>query len=322
MKKTCTALCSCLLVLLLFWGCSIGPDTDLLDNELQRAVTTLNGSAAPAYHNQTDRIRIASFNIEIFGTTKAARVNVLWTLAHIATRYDIIAIQEVGSNGTPSDSTATTVMNTYVAKINSIAGSGAYSYVRGHQYAFVYRNATITKKASGLYSGSKTFTYKPLRANFAVKNGTFDFALLTIHTSPSVAKTEIPALQTAMSETRTYYNEQDVICLGDFNADGTYFSAGAAGASLNGWSTSTFITVIKNGVDTTVSTGNSYTYDRMQIYNGASYQDYTGYSSRLKFSSYYNVSLLEGTTTTAGKEDALSDHYPIYADFRKSADTN
>lgn len=297
-----------LVVLLVATNCSIGPDVVGVSDFESRAVTTLNGSAAPAYHNQSDRIRIASFNIQIFGTTKAARANVIWTLAHIATRYDIIAVQEVGSNGTPSETTATSVMNTYVAKINSIAGSGAYSYVRGHQYAFVYRNATITKKASGLYSGSKTFTYKPLRANFAVKNGTFDFAMLTIHTSPDKAVTEIPALQTAMSETRTYYNEQDVICLGDYNADGSYFSAGAAGGSLNGWSTTTYITVVKNGVDTTVSTGNSYTYDRMQIYKGASYQDYTGYTGVLKFASYYKVSMLEGTTTTAGKESALSDH--------------
>ena len=322
MKPTTGIVSVVLVMLFVLTNCSVGPDIAGVAEFESRAVTTLNGSAAPAYHNQTDRIRIASFNIEIFGTTKAGRANVLWTLAHIATRYDIIAIQEVGSNGTPSDSTATTVMNTYINAVNGIAGSGAYSYVRGHQYAFVYRNATISLKASGLYSGSKTFSYTPLRANFAVKNNSFDFAMLTIHTSPTVAVTEIPNLQTAMSETRTFYNEQDVICLGDFNADGSYYSAGAAGASLNGWATSTYITVIKNGVDTTVSPNNSYTYDRMQLYYGASYQDYTGYSGVLKFASYYNVSMLEGTTTTAGKEDALSDHYPIFADFRKNADTN
>lgn len=139
-----------LIMLLVATNCSVGPDITGVSDFESRAVTTINGSGAPAYHNQADRIRIASFNIQIFGTTKTARPNVLWTLAHIATRYDIIAIQEVGSNGTPSDSTATTVMNKYVAAINGIAGSGAYSYVRGHQYAFVYRNATITKKGSGL----------------------------------------------------------------------------------------------------------------------------------------------------------------------------
>jgi len=266
-------------------------------------------------------IKIASFNIQIFGATKVARANVLYTLAHIATRYDIIAIQEVGSNGTPSESTATTVMNTYLAKINSIAGSGAYSYVRGHQYAFVYKNSTISKKASQLYSGSKSFTYTPLVGNFAVKSGNFDFAMLTIHTSPTVATTEIPALTTAMSEVRTLYNEQDVICLGDYNADGSYYSPGSSGGDLAGFSSSTYVTVIKNGTDTTVSPNNSYTYDRMQLFT-ASAQDYTGNKGVLKFSSYYTISNLEGTTTTAGTEAALSDHYPIWAEFYAGRDTN
>jgi len=269
----------------------------------------------------TGTIKIGSFNIEIFGTTKISRANVLYTLAHIATRYDIIAIQEVGSNGTPTETTATTVMNTYIAKINEIAGAGAYSYVRGHQYAFVYKNSVITKKASQLYSGSKTFTYPPLAGNFSVKNGTFDFAMLTIHTSPTVATTEIPALTTAMSEVRTLYSEQDVICLGDYNADGSYYSPGSSGGDLAGFASSTYITVIKNGTDTTVSPNNSYTYDRMQLFT-ASAEDYAGVKGVLKFSDYYNISTLEGTTTTAGTEGALSDHYPIWAEFYVGRDTN
>ena len=269
----------------------------------------------------TGTIKVGSFNIEIFGTTKISRANVLYTLAHIATRYDIIAIQEVGSNGTPSESTATTVMDTYIAKINSIAGAGAYSYVRGHQYAFVYKNATITKKASQLYSGSKTFTYTPLVGNFAVKSGNFDFAMLTIHTSPTVATTEIPALTTAMADVRTLYSEQDVICLGDYNADGSYYSPGTSGGDLAGFSSSTYVTVIKNGTDTTVSPNNSYTYDRMQLYT-ASAEDYAGVKGVLKFADYYTISNLEGTTTTVGTEGALSDHYPIWAEFYTGRDTN
>lgn len=284
--------------------------------------TAYSSSTGGSTGGSTDTIKIASFNIQIFGSTKVSRANVLKTLAQIATRYDVIAIQEVGSNGTPSESTATSVMNAYIAKINEIAGAGAYSYVRGHQYAFVYKNSTITKKSSGLYSGSKTFTYTPLRGHFAAKNGNFDFSLITIHTSPSKAVTEIPALTTVMSETRTYYNEQDVICMGDYNADGSYYSAGTSGGDLNGFSSSTYTTVIKNGTDTTVSPNNSYTYDRMQFFKSASTEDYTGNKGVLKFSTYYNVSNLEGTTTTAGTEAALSDHYPIWAEFYTGRDSN
>lgn len=31
---------------------------------------------------------------------------------------------------------------------------------------------------------------------------------------------------------------------------------------------------------------------------------------------------LEGTSTTAGTESALSDHYPIWANFKVNSDTN
>lgn len=262
----------------------------------------------------SSRIRVATFNIQIFGPTKVGRPNVLKTLAQIATRYDVIAIQEVGSNGNPNDSTATYVMNAYVNRINQIAGPGAYSYVRGHQYAFVYKNSTIQKKGAGLYYGWKTFTYRPLQAYFKCKNGNFDFSLITIHTSPSKATTEIGYMKTAMYETYQRFGDWDVIALGDFNADGSYYNAGSNGASLNGWSTSTYKTIIKNGTDTTVSPYNNYTYDRIQAYAWVGSQ-YSGYKGVLKFANYYNISSLEGTSSTAGTEKALSDHYTCWAEF-------
>lgn len=280
---------------------------------VQDDVTGIADSAAAARYS-SNRIRVASFNIQIFGPTKVSRANVLWTLAHIATRYDVIAVQEVGSNGHPNDSTATAVMNAYINKINQIAGPGAYSYVRGHQYAFVYKNSSITKLSHGLYNGWKNFTYKPLQAYFRVKNGNFDFGAITIHTSPSKAENEIGYMKTAMYETKQRFNDWDVIALGDFNADGSYYSPGPDGGSLSGWSTSTYTTIIKNGTDTTVSTYNDNTYDRIQAYNWTASQ-WSGASGVLRFADHYNISNLEGTSRTAGTEKALSDHYPVWAEF-------
>ncbi len=278
-----------------------------------------SSSAAPV---SGAKIKIGSFNIEIFGTTKISRANTLRVLAQVATNYDIMAVQEVGSNSNPSESTATTVMETYIAEINSIAGPGAYSYVRGHQYAFVYRNSTINKHASQLYSGSQTFAYVPLVANFSVKSGNFDFSMISIHTSPSLANTEIPALKTVMSEVKALYNENDVICVGDYNADGSYYSAGTVTQGwLNGFDPSVYITAIKNGSDTTVSVNNTYTYDRMQMFTAYSTQDFTGTTGVLRFAEVYDISLCEGPSET-GIEGNLSDHYPVWAEFYADRDTD
>jgi len=242
-------------------------------------------------------------------------------LASIATNFSIIAIQEVGSNSNPSDSTCVTVLDAYVARINQLLGGTHYTYVRGHQYAFVYRTAHVSMDGYALYSGTKSFSYPPLAAKFSIPSKAFDFVLLTIHTSPTSASTEISYLPTAMAEMATLYSDPDVICLGDFNADGTYYNDGGdVQGWLAGFSPPSYTTVVPNGTDTTVSTGNTHTYDRIQLSQTAA-QDYTGTWGVVRFSQYYDISQCEGPSIT-GIEDNLSDHYPVWAEFWVNQDTD
>jgi len=283
--------------------------------------TSWSASATLGSYDIASRVRIGSFNIEIFGTTKASRPNTMTVLASIATNFSIIAIQEVGSNSDPSDSTCVTVLDAYVARINQLLGGTHYAYVRGHQYAFVYRTAHVSMDGYALYSGTKSFSYPPLAAKFSIPSKSFDFVLLTIHTSPTSATTEISYLPTAMAEVAVTHSDPDVICLGDFNADGTYYSDGGdAQGWLAGFSPASYTTVIPNGTDTTVSTGNTHTYDRIQHSQTAA-QDYTGTWGVLKFSQYYDISQCEGPSIT-GIEDNLSDHYPVWAEFWVNQDTD
>lgn len=255
---------------------------------------------------RNNRIKIASFNIQIFGKAKASRNNVMTVLAQIATRFDILAIQEVGSNGNPSEATTTSVMNRYINRINELAGSGAYSYVCRSQYAFVYRNITITLNQSDLYHGTQHLTYKPLIGNFSVNDGNFNFTIINIHTSPDQANSEIPSLTRVMEDVRNIYHERDVICLGDYNADGDYYTAGSIEQGwLNGFASDTYITVIKNGSDTNVDPSTNYTYDRMQLFSDSTSEDFTGNRDVLRFSRYYNINDLEGTEATRGNRESF-----------------
>jgi endonuclease/exonuclease/phosphatase family metal-dependent hydrolase len=261
----------------------------------------------------SDKVRIGAFNIEIFGPTKVGRTNTLTVLAKIASTYDLLAIEEVGSNGsTATEPTCTTVMDTYVARINQIVGSDSYAYVRGNQYAIVYRKGEFQVISSGLYSGSQSFTYTPLTAYLKSTIGNLDFAMVVIHTSPSVASTEIPTLKTAMTEVSTLYSEPDVICLGDFNADGSYYSEGT-GNDLAGFPSSTYITAIPNSADTTVAPS-SNTYDRIELSSSMA-SDCDLSSGVIQMGQVYDVSACEGPASTVGTEEALSDHYPVWAEF-------
>ena len=258
-----------------------------------------------------DTLKIGSFNIEQFGETKASSPNTLTVLSKIATTFDVLTIQEVGSNNSSAlESTNIAVMDAYVARINELAGSDSYAYVTNKQYAIIYRKATVQLVCNSLYSGTASFTYQPLTAYFRSIVGNFDFTMLVIHTSPLEAETEIPALKTAMVEVANKYNEPDVICLGDFNADGGYYTEGD-GNDLDGFSG--YITVIPNFTDTTVAPL-SNTYDRIQLTKSLA-SNYTNTWGVVRFAENYNLSKCEGTATTTGTESALSDHFPVWAEF-------
>jgi len=311
---------------LVFTGCSLFPDGQVAANLPPVDPGTGGGSVLPPPippsadpGTRTGPVKVGAFNIEIFGPTKAGRSVVLGVLAGIATTYDVLAIEEVGSNGIPSDSTATAVMDTYIARINQIAGAGSYAYVRGNQYAIVYRRSEFTLDASSLYSGTQTFTYQPLTAHLKSTRGNFGFAMLVVHTSPSKALTEIPELKVAMSEVGALYKESDVMALGDFNADGSYYVEGS-GSDLAGFEAPAYISAISNSADTTVAASVN-TYDRIEL-SASMTSDYASSSGVINFGQVYDMTVCEGTALTAGTESAVSDHYPVWAEFYVDKDAD
>ena len=73
-----------LLAVILLLGCPVGqPQSDLPSDQ--------NGDSTPPRNT----VKIASFNIQIFGQTKASKPEVMDILAKIIRRYDIVAIQEI-----------------------------------------------------------------------------------------------------------------------------------------------------------------------------------------------------------------------------------
>jgi endonuclease/exonuclease/phosphatase family metal-dependent hydrolase len=277
-------------------------------------------SQATVSSSNEKTVRIGAFNVQIFGLSKAKKTNVLTVLAEIASTYDVLALEEVGNNAsTATDETCTEVMDEYVSRINKVVGSDEYTYCRGNQYGIVYKKSEFTLVGSSLYSGSQTFTYQPLTAYFKSKEGNFNFTMLVIHTSPSKAKSEIPELKIAMAEVSSEYKELDVICLGDFNGDGNYYTEGT-GTNLAGFDSSTYISAIPNSYDTTVATS-SNTYDRIEL-SSSMKSDFDGKSGVFEFGKVFDVSQCEGTAKTAGTESAVSDHYPVWAEFYLDRDTD
>jgi deoxyribonuclease-1/deoxyribonuclease-1-like protein len=265
-------------------------------------------------------IKVGSYNLAIFGSTKLARPGTLGILARIASGYDLLAVQEVGSNASSaSDETCEAVMSAFVARIDQEAGAPVYAFARSNQYAFIYRQDRLELRSSGPYEGREAFTYRPLVAVFQVKGRPLDFAVLTIHTRPSLAKAEIPALARAMDELALSLGEKDVLCLGDFNADGSYYPEGE-GQTLSGFPAGRYLTLIPNEADTTVAE-DSLAYDRMEASLDLR-EDWAGTWGVIRPASVWDLSACEGGAESAGTERALSDHYPVWAEFSTLRDSD
>jgi endonuclease/exonuclease/phosphatase family metal-dependent hydrolase len=280
-------------------------------------LSSCEGSAAPARSGSNpssgaEKILIASFNLQAFGPTKAAKPAVLNLLALIVRHFDIIAVQEI------RDASGTAIVGLKNA-VNSVGAN--YEYEIGprlgrtsskEQYAFFYNTATIEASA-GAYTydegGVDTYEREPFIAHFKARNGNFDFTLIDIHTKPDDATAEISFLPNVMSEARTHTAEADVICLGDFNADGSYYDersySGTFPASTYDW-------LIDNSVDTTVASS-SNTYDRVVTFK-ASEEDFAGTAGVFRYDEVFDL----GTATPSD----ISDHYPVQAEFWTTNDSD
>ena len=258
-------------------------------------------------------IRVASFNLQIFGETKESRPRLMHVLGEIVNKFDVIAFQEIGSNGSKApDAECARLTRSITRSADSVAGvSGRWAFVNGDQYAIVYRTDKFDLVASGEYSGTQTFTYRPLEARLKAKTGNLDFVLMTVHTRPELAEAEIPMLRIAMMEACVKYGTDMVACVGDYNADGKFYLEGF-GYNLRGFDG--YVTVIPNGADTTVSPNTNCAYDRIEL-TPALGKRFTKTYGVLVPSQSMDVSSVEGPSGRAGTDSAISDHYPVWCEF-------
>lgn len=281
--------------LLLAFG-PLGCDPATFDNLGQRGVTN---SLPPAVGGDT--VTIASFNIQVFGTSKSKDTKSMAVLAKIIRQFDIVAIQEIRAKDQ-------SILPRFVERIN--AGGAHYRHVLGprlgrttskEQYAFVYNAATIELiegSVATVPDPSDRLHRPPLIARFRVRGPPTNdaFTLINIHTDPDETKTEIPTLRDVYDFVRqSNAAEDDMILLGDFNANEKKIRKLGWPARIHA--------AIK---DLKTNTRETESYDNL-LFEHAATAEYTGQFGVLNFRKQHDLSL----------KDALrvSDHMPIWAVF-------
>lgn len=250
-----------------------------------------------------ETVRIASFNIQVFGQSKLDKPQVMDKLAQIIRKFDVVAIQEVRS-------VKDNVLPQFVEQIN--ATGRHYDYVIGprlgrtdskEQYAFVFDKDTIEVDRQQLYTvqdPDDLLHREPLVGWFRVRgppaDSAFTFSLVNIHTDPDEVKSEVNALASVFKAVRDDgRGEDDVILLGDLNASDRQLG-------LLGQISGIQCAIV--GIPT--NTLQTKQYDNL-IFSSTTTREYMGRSGVFDVVREFNIKT----------EDALliSDHFPVWAEF-------
>ena len=113
-----------------------------------------------------------------------------------------------------------------------------------------------------------------------------------------------------MADAEAHLGDPDVICLGDFNADGSYYDEDVY---LTDFPSTGFLWLIGNDVDTTLAASDN-TYDRI-VTTLDSDEDFAGATGVLRFDTVYDFS------SPTLEPDDVSDHFPVWAQFYTGMDT-
>ncbi|GIW93544.1 MAG: hypothetical protein KatS3mg110_1585 [Pirellulaceae bacterium] len=251
-------------------------------------------------------IRIATFNIQVFGTAKLNKPHVVEYLARIVRQFDVVAIQEIRSRDQD-------ILPRFLEVVN--ATGRKYDYVIGprlprgpnasnpEQYAFLFDQETIEVDRSQLYTiddPDDLLVREPLVAWFRVRgpppDQAFTFTLVNVHTDPDIAEYEVRHLaqvyRVVLNDGR---GEDDVILLGDFNVDDQRLGPLRAIPGME-------CAVV--GVPT--NTRGTAQYDNLVFHRQATVE-FTGRAGVWDFMREFNLTLEQALE--------ISDHLPVWAEF-------
>jgi deoxyribonuclease-1-like protein len=248
-------------------------------------------------------IRIASFNIQVFGESKLDKPAVVETLAEIVRNFDVVAIQEVRAASQDAMLRFVEAVNAKGAKYDYVIGPRLGRTSSKEQYAYIFNAATLELDRESVYTVNDPddmLHREPLVAGFRVRGPpaeeAFTFTLVNVHTDPDEVAAEIETLDDIFRAVRDDGRyEDDLIILGDFNAD-DHRLLGVGGlsgvvAAISGQPTNT------RGTDS---------YDNL-LFQPLPTSEFTGRAGVVDLLRVFNLSM----------ERALevSDHCPVWAEF-------
>ena len=258
--------------------------------------------ALPPADRTSATIKIASFNIQVFGEEKVKDAKTTDVLVKIIRGFDVVAIQEIRAKDPQ-------FIPRFVQQVNSTGMQ--YSFALGprlgnttsqEQYAFLFNLARVEIDPTSVYTvgdPANMLHREPLVAGFRTRAAppgeAFTFTLVNMHTDPDVAKAECDALAAVFRAVRDDgRGEDDIILLGDFNANPE---------NMGQLRALPYISYVVSGVPTMVEgnrTNDNILFDRR---------------ATTEFVNWDIVNVMRLYNLTQAEVLKVSDHLPVWADF-------
>lgn len=216
--------------------------------------------------------RVCAFNLQSFGESKSMKANVMHTLARIITRCDVCLLQEVRDSKEVAVPKLLDRLNSYDAEheYKSVASERLGRNAYQEQYVFVYRAGTVTVTGQYQYPDTRpgdvdAFSREPFVVRFkAPRTDIKEFVLIPQHTTPTNATKELDALYDVLQDVKKMFKTENVMLLGDFNADCGYI-AKKNKKFVRLYTQKHLYWLIPDNTDTTVRESTSCTYDRIVV---------------------------------------------------------
>ncbi|XP_077368247.1 deoxyribonuclease gamma-like isoform X2 [Festucalex cinctus] len=261
--------------------------------------------------------RICAYNLQKLDSQKASNNRVLHTITRIASRCDIILLQEVMASDSSSIKSLLASLNREAQRYDGYHYSSVSSSSLGkpddlQKYVFIYRTETVHVKGQHQYQGQNHFVRAPFAVyvhsnTTAIKN----FVLGGLHADPSSAVQEIDRLYDVFKQVLNKWNDKNVMFLGNFHAGCAYMTRRDK-KNIRLVTNTSFSWLIGDKTDTTITDETSCAYDRIVVHGKSFLKAIMPFSAKVfNFPQEFKL-----TRTTALQ---VSEHFPVEVSLKSSA---
>ncbi|MBI2148363.1 hypothetical protein HYU23_01675 [Candidatus Woesearchaeota archaeon] len=201
----------------------------------------------PQINNYQDTIKIANWNLQVFGHSKASNLDLMNYYANKIKNYDIVFLQEIRD----SSEGAFPKLCSYLDKYNCYISTRAGRTISKEQYGILVKKGVKIELIED-YNPDKLDRWErpPIEVKFNLNN--YNLTLFNIHIKPDDVKNELYYLDEIVK------NNDYTAVIGDLNADCSYYNNKEEN-EFDNWNW-----IIQDNEDTTVSETNC-AYDRIIV---------------------------------------------------------